>query len=121
MPMSTARSWAASLALLCSCTPATRRDPSPIEKTTVIEHVTVIPLDRDRRIEDASIVIRGERIASIIPSSAQTITADVRIDGRGLFAVPGFADMHVHPYDTEGFASYLAYGVTTIGVMNGSP
>jgi hypothetical protein len=29
--------------------------------------------------------------------------------------------MHVHPYDTEGFASYLAYGVTTIGVMHGSP
>jgi imidazolonepropionase-like amidohydrolase len=91
-------------------------------RVTVIEHVTAIPLDSDRRITDATIVIEGDRIARVAPSAAAAATrADVRIDGRGLFAVPGFADMHVHPYDTEGFASYLAYGITTIGVMHGSP
>ena len=28
--------------------------------------------------------------------------------------------MHTHPYDTEGFPSYFAYGITTIAVMHGS-
>src|SRR6185503_5745612 len=90
--------------------------------TFAIEHVTAIPMDAERRIPDATIVVSGERIVAITPAADASIPSGaVRIDGTGMFAVPGFADMHVHPYDTEGFASYLAYGITTIAVMHGSP
>lgn len=35
--------------------------------------------------------------------------------------MPGLADMHVHLYDTDGFVSYLAYGITTVANLNGEP
>jgi imidazolonepropionase-like amidohydrolase len=95
------------------------RQPSGI---TAITNVSAIPMDRDLVIADATILISGDRITRIGPSNSITVPRGARrIDGRGLFAVPGFADMHTHPYDTEGFASYLAYGITTIAVMHGFP
>jgi hypothetical protein len=110
------------LALAAVCSRAAISQNANASRRIIIEHVTAIPLDGNRRIDDASIVIVGDRIESVGRSSPVTSALQaLHIDGRGLYAVPGFADMHAHPYDTEGFASYLAYGVTTIGVMHGSP
>ncbi len=116
--------WLAAL-LAGSCSqwrPSESGERAAAVRVLAIEHVTAIPMDTDRRIDDATVVIQDDRITAIGPASDVRVPGgSTRISGRGLFAVPGFADMHVHPYDTEGFVSYLAYGITTIGVMHGSP
>jgi len=69
----------------------------------LIEHVDfAITVDSDDRvIEDASLVIDGDRIAAV--GGAREISAryggqtfDRVIDGRGALAIPGLVDAHVH-------------------------
>jgi hypothetical protein len=92
------------------------------QNTVAFEHMSVIPMDRERVVVDQTVITRGDRIISIGPSNSARVPAGAkRINGRGQFLIPGIADMHAHPYDTDGFPSYLAYGVTTIAVMHGSP
>ena len=51
-----------------------------------------------RRIARGSILMRGGRIAAIGPSArpARTRAGAEVVDGRGLIAVPGFVDIHLH-------------------------
>lgn len=96
--------------------------PSSQAPLTAIEHVTVLPMDGRDSLLDYTVLIRGETIAQLGPASSVSIPSGARrIDGRGRYLMPGLADMHVHPYDRDGMASYLAHGVTTIAVMHGFP
>lgn len=77
----------------------------------------------DRVIEDADILIQGERITAIGPRGAVTVPADAAIrDVSGKTILPGFIDEHDHIGEirrdllsTEdwGLRARLAYGVTT--------
>src|SRR5688500_11599291 len=110
-----ARRTAALLPLLAA-------SPGQSPPVTVIEHVTVLPMDGRGAQAGQSVVVRGELIERVGPAGTIAIPAGARrVDGRGRFLIPGLADMHVHPYDTDGLPPYLAYGVTTIAVMHGSP
>ena len=65
----------------------------------LIEHATVLTLDRERRIlADGSILVDGRDIVQVGP--ADTVRAprppDRVIDGRHRVALPGFVDTHVH-------------------------
>jgi hypothetical protein len=87
----------------------------------VFEHVEVIPMDREIILGNQDVVINDGKIVTVAASGSFAIPATaLRIDGKGLYLMPGLADMHVHLYDTEGFPSYLAYGFTTIANLNGS-
>jgi hypothetical protein len=44
----------------------------------------------------------------------------MRVDGRGRWLMPGLADMHVHLYNADQLVDFLAHGVTTVAVLNGS-
>jgi imidazolonepropionase-like amidohydrolase len=67
-----------------------------------------------------TVVVEGERIAWIGPSSEARLPAGTtRIPGRGLFLLPGFADMHTHPSSEADLLTYLVNGITTIRVMGG--
>jgi tetratricopeptide (TPR) repeat protein len=88
----------------------------------VFEHVAVVPMDREIILENQDVLINDEKIATISAAGTFAIPAGaLRIDAKGLYLMPGLADMHVHLYDTEGFPSYLAYGFTTVANLNGSP
>lgn len=92
------------------------------ESVVAFEHVNVIPMDRERVLRDYTVVVRGRRIAQVGPAGEVRVPRGARrIAGAGQYLIPGMADMHAHPYDTDGFPSYLAWGVTTIAVMHGSP
>ncbi|MBI1848508.1 MAG: amidohydrolase family protein, partial [Candidatus Rokubacteria bacterium] len=65
----------------------------------LIEHATIITVDRERRIlADGSIVIDGREIVQVGP--AREVRPSRRparvIDGRRLLVAPGFVDTHVH-------------------------
>jgi cytosine/adenosine deaminase-related metal-dependent hydrolase len=65
----------------------------------LIEHATVVTLDRERRIlADGSILVDGRDIVQVGP--AGTVRAprppDRVLDGRRRVALPGFVDTHVH-------------------------
>jgi Tol biopolymer transport system component/imidazolonepropionase-like amidohydrolase len=77
----------------------------------------------DGVIEDATVVVRGNRIAAIGPSASVQVPADAhRIDVSGRTIIPGLIDVHAH-VGSEGnglvgrsswpLAANLAYGVTT--------
>jgi imidazolonepropionase-like amidohydrolase len=92
----------------------------------LFEHVAVIPMDSERVLPDQSVLIRGDRIIAVGP--AGTIPAPqqaIRIEGRGRFLMPGLVDMHVHLMGrdeaTHMLSTFLAFGITTIRQMSGSP
>ena len=66
-------------------------------------------------IEEGRIVYSGPA-AGLPPAEGA-----LRVDGAGLTALPGLADMHVHVWDEAELGAYLAHGVTTVRNMSGMP
>jgi len=98
--------------------------------------VTVIPMDRERTIEDQTVVVRGGRIAVVGPTASTHVPASAtRVDGRGKYLIPGLAEMHAHiptpqveaqlgadgRYAESVLKLYVANGVMTIRGMLGHP
>ncbi|MXP15714.1 amidohydrolase family protein [Altererythrobacter confluentis] len=120
---------ASSLAfLLVSCT-AGRSDATA--DVTIIDHVTVLDGRGGLAMDDARVIIRDRRIASIDKSAGAPPPDATVLDGRGRFLLPGFIDMHAHllfPRCTLGdgpvmfdrdlseraLARYLDFGITTV-------
>lgn len=90
------RRAALALGLALSSPAAAQRGPRPRAVPIVIDDVTLIDGTGAAARAHARIVIRDGRIAAVespggaIPDSARVI------DGRGLFAIPGLIDGHVH-------------------------
>ena len=112
--------------------PALQAQDAP--SATVIEHVTVIPMDSERALKDHSVLVQGRRIAAVGPSATLSVPEGaVRIDGRGKYLMPGLAEMHGHflgPQQLqqlgEAFADRLLFlnvacGITTVRGMLGGP
>ncbi len=90
--------------------------------TLAIEHVSVVPMDREVVLADHTVLVRDGRIAALGPAGALEVPADAqRIDGRGRFLMPGLADMHVHVWDENDLYLFVANGVTTVRNMFGAP
>lgn len=85
----------------------------PAEVPLAIVGATVLPMDAERRMEGATVLVRDGRITAVGADAAVPDDARV-IDGAGLFVVPGLADMHVHNWREEDHLLFLANGVTTI-------
>ncbi len=91
--------------------------PQSLPGAIAIRGATVISITGAPPIADATVVIRGDRIADVGPSSQTDVPQGARIvDGRGRFLVPGFIEMHAHTSKTRGSALglFVANGVTTV-------
>ena len=63
----------------------------------VLEHVTVIDSTGSPPRQDVSVLIVGDKIKSIFPSSQIKPVPDViAVDAKGKFLIAGLWDMHVH-------------------------
>lgn len=100
-----------------------------------IKNVHILPMTMENKvIENATILIKGNRIVSINKSIPDSATI---IDGKGKWLIPGLIDMHVHTptdghfntnYPTRAAAifthtqdimtPYVANGVTTLFELN---
>lgn len=61
----------------------------------VIRNVQLVNV-LSREIHHADILLKGERIAAVLPPNEGGEGSARTIDGKGLFAAPGFIDPHVH-------------------------
>lgn len=90
-------------------------------------NVNVVPFDRERILEDQTVIVLDGRIAQIGPAASVKVPAGaLKIDGRGKYLMPGLADMHVHLAPVADLAGqqlqlFLANGVTTVRNMIGKP
>src|SRR6187549_848626 len=99
-------------------------------KKMVIRSVTVIDGTGGPPLSPMDIVIEGNKITSVrqagwpgLPSAEnrEPRDADFEIDGKGMYVMPGFVDMHVHgstrakaPDLSYAYKLWLAHGVTTV-------
>ncbi|HEY7612767.1 MAG TPA: amidohydrolase family protein [Gemmatimonadales bacterium] len=119
------------LAGLCALTSPT--DPpcrTQSDAATAFVDVTVIPMDRERRLQGQTVVVRGDRIVALGPSARVKVPQGAtRVEGKGRFLIPGLAEMHAHIPGGQASDSavertlflYLAGGLTTIRGMLGHP
>jgi imidazolonepropionase-like amidohydrolase len=92
--------------------------------TVALIGATVITMKGDEVLADATIVVEGNRIAAVGPSSSTPVPAGAtRIDAAGKYIIPGLIDVHAHigygssgitPQQHWGFYANLAFGVTTM-------
>ena len=96
----------------------------------VIRSVTLIDGTGGPPLSPMDIVIEGNRITSVrqagwpgLPQqpNREPRDADFEIDGKGMYVMPGFVDMHVHgagkdkaPDLSYSYKLWLAHGVTTV-------
>jgi imidazolonepropionase-like amidohydrolase len=99
-------------------------------QTYAFTNVNVVPMDRDRVLENQTVVVTDGRITALGPAGATTVPEGAtRIDGRRQWLLPGLAEMHAHvppqqapeAYTSNILFLYVANGVTTIRGMLGQP
>lgn len=99
------------------------------QRDIVFQGVNVIPMDRERVIENQTVVVRNGRITAM--GNAGAVKFDngaLVVDGKGKYLTPGWAEIHAHvpPIDDiepmkEVLMLYLTNGITTIRGMLGHP
>ncbi|MBW3627830.1 MAG: amidohydrolase family protein [Gemmatimonadetes bacterium] len=98
--------------------------------TVAFVGANVIPMDRERVLENHTVLVRDGRIAAVGPAASVSAPAGATVvDARGKYLIPGLAEMHAHiPTPQQGMDAvdrtlflYLAGGVTTIRGMLGHP
>jgi hypothetical protein len=96
--------------------------------TTVIVNVNVVPMSSELVIAQQSVVVIGDKIATI--GHVDTIPVPIGaaiIDGTDRFLIPGLAEMHAHVTSTDVWqvdrlsTLFIANGITTIRGMLGQP
>ena len=90
--------------------------------TIVLRGARVVSMKGDEVIEGGDLVVTGNRITCVGAKGTCTAPADARvIDVAGKTIIPGFIDVHAHPWPTWGihetqvwkYLANLAWGVTT--------
>ena len=104
--------------------------PSITAQTIAFTNVNVIPMDRERVLQNQTVLIKNGVIAEIggkvkIPEGAQIV------DAKGKYLIPGLVDMHTHLLSDgdeypdsiaeDELKVMIANGVTTIRFMIGTP
>lgn len=101
---------------LAACVEPT--DEETLEATLAIQNVSVLPMDTEVVLPNHTVLVDGDRIVRVAPSSELAIPDSARVvDGYGKYLLPSLADMHTHPdFETE-LWSYVLHGVTFIRLL----
>lgn len=101
---------------MCACVSARADEPRPL----AFADVTLITSYGDRHLAHRTVIVRGDRIVSITSVRSARVPSNAIILNRpGQILAPGLADMHVHIFNADDGALFLANGVTTVRNMNG--
>ena len=114
------------------CALLTLQTPALAPPPVAFVDVAVLPMDTNRVLEHQTVVVRDGRVVEIGPLARVRVPDGVqRIDGRGKFLMPGFAEMHGHlpnPGQQNAIPGivetvlflYVANGVTAVRGMQGN-
>lgn len=99
------------------------------QQQIVFRSVNIIPMDRERIVENQTVVIKNGAITAIgDPAKIKYEKNALIIDAKGKYLIPGLAEMHAHvpPVDDvepmkETVLLFALRGVTTIRGMLGHP
>jgi imidazolonepropionase-like amidohydrolase len=94
-------------------------------QTLTITHATIVDVSNGTLERDRTVVVEGNRIAGVGPSSRTRTPHGLVIDAAGMYMIPGLWDMHTHAYfDWPGdfgndlvLPLFIANGVTGIRDM----
>jgi Amidohydrolase family len=112
--------WRALLAGLLAAPALAAQTQGPAPGAIAFVHVNVVPMDSQRVLSDATVVVENGRIVSVGANVAVPPDAQVT-NGRGrAFLSPGLADMHTHSDTKRDLEVYLANGVTSLLNMGGA-
>jgi|GEM_PF-307593 len=105
--------------------PAPERAPPPgrisPDRVVAFTDVNLVPMTALEVVARQTVLVEGGRIAAVGDTGTVEIPPEaVLIDARGLFLLPGLADMHVH-LGRDTLEQYLENGVTTVRNMWGFP
>jgi len=103
-----------------------------IAQTTAFVAVNVIPMDRERVIENQTVIVKNGVISEIGDAAKVKVPAGAAtVDGKGKYLIPGLVDMHTHLLsDSDEYPDsiapdelrvMIANGVTTVRFMIGTP
>lgn len=98
-------------------------------KEIVFRGVNVVPMDREKVIENQDVVVKGGKIVLVSNSGKAKYSADATIiDAKGKYLMPGLGEMHAHvpPINDiepmkEVLQLFAVNGITTIRGMLGHP
>jgi imidazolonepropionase-like amidohydrolase len=110
------------ITVLCAAACGNAREARGAETDGVVAvvDVAVIPMDSERLLLHQTVVIRGGLITELGPAAVvQVPDGAQRINGTGLYLMPGLIDAHVHLRDPSELLSYIAYGVTGVVQLSG--
>ena len=71
--------------------------PLPAQSLT-ITNATVVDVSNGTLHRGTTVVIDGNRIASVGPSATATQPRGRVVDAKGMYVIPGLWDMHTHAY-----------------------
>ena len=95
---------------------AAHASPAAADPIT-IDHVTIVDVVDGTRTQNRSISFDGDRILAIGASPLRRLPGR-RVDGTGLFVLPGLWDMHVHSHRerrwTYHYPLFRAFGITGV-------
>ena len=103
---------------------------APRDTVRAIVGANVLPMDEERVLRGQTVVVEGDRIVALGPSASTPVPEGaVEIDGRGMYLMPGLAEMHGHVPPPDAPAHhvesvlflYVANGITTVRGMLGYP
>lgn len=95
--------------------------PAAAGSTSIID-VAIVDVENGGLIQDQTILIEADQIARMGNSTDLHVPKEtLRIDGHGLYLLPGLIDAHVHFFDPSTFGPMMvAHGVTFVRDM-GNP
>jgi imidazolonepropionase-like amidohydrolase len=89
-------------------------------QSIAFEHVGIFESVQAAILPDQTVVVKGNRIASIGPAASAAVPANAQIiDGAGKTLLPGLFDMHTHNQPLDGLL-HIASGVTSVRDMGNS-
>ena len=88
---------------------------------TVIQDITVIPMDGNYVLENQTVILEDGKIKEITDQTPEKNDFQQYIDGKGKYLFPGLIDMHVHIQDKGDLKLALVNGVTTVRNLMGMP
>jgi imidazolonepropionase-like amidohydrolase len=116
---------------LCLCTIAlavVSAAPQAQDRVTAFVHVHVVPMDREVVLRDHTVLVSGDRIVQLGPSTSVKAPAGATIvNGAGKYLTPGLGEMHAHltggndALNERILLLNVARGITTIRGMLGHP